>query len=124
MPPTIDTSKLLKKTYKISAKLEVFYTGGPVAVPSSRNLAICPCVDHVQVVDLENSSVVKSFSGDSEPVTAVTVSPDGKRIFGSSRSLQTRYWNSESGECHRSWKVLIQEIHCNLNSHLWFVISL
>ena len=105
MAPDAPQNKLLKKSYRVKAKLEVFYTGGPIATPESAEFVVCPCADSVKAVELGTSAVIRSFSGDSEPITAVAVSPDGKSIFGSSRSLQTKMWAFESGECRRSWKV-------------------
>lgn len=41
---------------------------------------------------------------DSEPVTAVALSPDGRLLFAASRSLQLRCWSLESGRAVRSYK--------------------
>ena len=42
---------------------------------------------------------------DSEAVTALAFSPDGRHLFSASRSLQLKWWDPEQGTCLRSWKV-------------------
>ena len=42
---------------------------------------------------------------DSEPITALALSPDGRLLFSASRSLQQRCWSLESGQSLRSFKV-------------------
>lgn len=42
---------------------------------------------------------------DSEPVTALTLSPDSRLLFSASRSLQQRCWSMETGQAIRSFKV-------------------
>eukprot|EP00899_Mesostigma_viride_P028342 jgi/Mesvir1/8693/Mv02630-RA.2 len=83
---------VLKKSFKVASRLEVFYTGGDVAVPSSDAFAVCPCGDQVKVVDLATARVLQTLPGDTEPITSVAVSPDGRQVFTSSRSLQTKWW--------------------------------
>ena len=41
---------------------------------------------------------------DSEPVTALALSPDGRLLFAASRSLQLRCWSMEGGQVLRSYK--------------------
>ncbi|GAB4820492.1 hypothetical protein N2152v2_007538 [Parachlorella kessleri] len=41
---------------------------------------------------------------DSEPITAVALSPDGRLVFSASRSLQQRCWSLETGQPVRSFK--------------------
>lgn len=41
---------------------------------------------------------------DSEPVTALALSPDGRLLFAASRSLQLRCWSVESGQVLRSYR--------------------
>ena len=42
---------------------------------------------------------------DSEAVTALAFSPNGKHLFSGMRSLQQKWWDVEQGTCLRSWKV-------------------
>lgn len=42
---------------------------------------------------------------DSEPVTALALSPNGHLLFSASRSLQQRCWSLETGQAVRSFKV-------------------
>ncbi|CAI5462234.1 unnamed protein product [Closterium sp. Yama58-4] len=70
-----------KKTYKPLLSLEVFYTGGHVAVfPDGRHVA-CPCADAVKIVDLTTGKVVRTLEGDGEQITAVAASPDGVSAY-------------------------------------------
>ena len=41
---------------------------------------------------------------DSEPVTALALSPDGRHVFAASRSLQQRCWSLETGAALRSYR--------------------
>eukprot|EP00897_Mesotaenium_endlicherianum_P007748 jgi/Mesen1/7000/ME000365S06127 len=93
-----------KKSYVPVHKLEVFYTGGAVALFKDGKHVACPCGEEVKVVDVESGVVKHTLAGDTELVTAVAVSPDGVSVFSSSRSLQTKWWNLTTGECKRSWK--------------------
>lgn len=62
------------------------------------------CGDAVKEVETATGAVLKTFPGDSEPVTAVALSPDGRLLFAASRSLQLRCWSLESGRAVRSYK--------------------
>ena len=58
-----------------------------------------------QVVDIASGATVRTLPGDSEPVTSIAVSPNGKHIFAASRSLTTKAWDLTDGSCFRTWKV-------------------
>jgi hypothetical protein len=92
----------------------MFYTGGPVALSSDGSFLACACHDQVKVVDVASGAVTSSFEGDSEPITAIVVAPDGSSLFAASRSRQVKLWNLASGACTRSWKV--QSIHTHASS--------
>lgn len=42
---------------------------------------------------------------DSEPITALAVSPDCKTLVAASRSLACRQWDFTTGDCLRTWRV-------------------
>jgi U3 small nucleolar RNA-associated protein 13 len=94
-----------KKNFKVSPALQLFYTGGPVVVSPDENFVACACTDDVKVVEIATGAVVKTFKGDTEPITAIVYSPDGKTLFAASRSLQIKHWDLCSDACLRSWKV-------------------
>ena len=62
-------------------------------------------VRHVQIVELASGAVTHTFAGDAEPITALAVSPNGKHLFTSSRSLASKAWDLQSGACFRTWRV-------------------
>ncbi|KAL2610086.1 hypothetical protein R1flu_028659 [Riccia fluitans] len=93
-----------KKNYKPSAALELFYTGGPVVLSRDGTCAACACADDVKIVDVESGKVVSILKGDTELVTALCFSLDGKALLSASRSLQIRLWEIASATCLRSWK--------------------
>lgn len=47
--PAIAGKGLLKKTYRPTSKLEVFYTGGRVALSKDGTFVVCPCSEEVKV---------------------------------------------------------------------------
>ena len=47
--PAIAGKGLLKKTYRPTSKLEVFYTGGRVALSNDGSFVVCPCSEEVKV---------------------------------------------------------------------------
>eukprot|EP00898_Chlorokybus_atmophyticus_P008112 jgi/Chlat1/8301/Chrsp78S07720 len=100
----------LKVSFQVESKLERFYSGGRVAVSQDGAFAACPCGDFVKVVDLASAAVTATFKGDTEAILAVAVSPDGRHVFASSRSLLTRWWDRESEVCKRSWKAHEQPV--------------
>jgi hypothetical protein len=56
------------------------------------------------------TNVTTSFSlQDSEPITALAVSPDCRSLVAASRSLAVKHWDWASGECKRTWKVRRQQ---------------
>lgn len=59
----------------------------------------------VQVVDIATGVVKHTFPGDTEPLTAIAVSSNGKHVFSASRSLTSKAWDLTTGTCFRSWKV-------------------
>ncbi|KAL6770716.1 hypothetical protein ACKKBF_B32345 [Auxenochlorella protothecoides x Auxenochlorella symbiontica] len=87
-----------KTNYRIESSLEVFYTGGPAALFPDGDRLACACGDETKIIDLETGAVLRSLPGDSEPVTALAISPDGRTIFSASRALLLRAWSAETGK--------------------------
>lgn len=94
----------LKKNYKCTRSLEQFYSGGPYAVSSDASFFACACDDNIKIVDSSTASVRSTIGGDSEAVTALTLSPDDNFLFSASHSRQIRVWDLSSFKCLRSWK--------------------
>ncbi|XP_016511982.2 protein TORMOZ EMBRYO DEFECTIVE [Nicotiana tabacum] len=97
-------SPALKKSYKCVQSLQQFYTGGPYAVASDNSFLICACNDTIKIVDLSNASIKSTIEGDSEPVTALALSPNNNFLFSASHSRQIRVWELSTLKCLRSWK--------------------
>ncbi|XP_052178407.1 protein TORMOZ EMBRYO DEFECTIVE isoform X2 [Diospyros lotus] len=94
----------LKKNYRCFKSLQQFYSGGPFAVSSDGSFLVCACNDTIKIVDSSNYSIKATIEGDSEPVTALSLSPGDNFIFSSSHSRQIRVWDVFSLKCLRSWK--------------------
>lgn len=93
-----------KQTYRPKAKLQPFFTGGSARLTRDGKYVVCACADEVKVVEVATGTVFRSFEGDSEPITALGVSPDNRTVIAASRSLMCRVYNLETGETVRSWK--------------------
>ncbi|KAG5559046.1 hypothetical protein RHGRI_008836 [Rhododendron griersonianum] len=83
-------SVTLKKNYRSVQSLQQFYTGGPFAVSSDGSFLVCACNETIKIVDSSNASIKSTIEGDSEPVTALALSPDDKFLFSSGHSRQIR----------------------------------
>lgn len=94
----------LKKNYRCVNSLQQFYTGGPYAVSSDGSFFVCACDDALKIIDSSNASIKSTIDGDSEPVTALVLSPDDNFLFSTSHSRQIRVWDLVSLKCIRSWK--------------------
>ncbi|KAL7145954.1 hypothetical protein ABFS83_06G008900 [Erythranthe nasuta] len=94
----------LKKNYKSFRSLQQFYTGGPYAVSSDGSFLVCACDETIKIVETSNAAVKSTIEGDSQPVTALLLSPDDKFIFSASHSRQIRVWEISTLKCLRSWK--------------------
>ncbi|KAL0028929.1 hypothetical protein WJX77_006509 [Trebouxia sp. C0004] len=92
-----------KLNYKPRSSIEVFYSGGAVSLSTSGHVA-CACQDDIKIVDIYSGAVLKTLVGDSEAITALAFSPDGKHLFSASRSLQLKWWSVEQATCLRTWK--------------------
>ncbi|KAK3279341.1 hypothetical protein CYMTET_12771 [Cymbomonas tetramitiformis] len=94
-----------RKSYKVSARSEPFFTGGAVQLSPNGELLACTCSDEVKLVSLTSGACLKSLPGDTELITALTFTPNGKTLFTASRSLAARQWDVDTGEAGRTWKM-------------------
>ncbi|KAJ7554558.1 hypothetical protein O6H91_06G145300 [Diphasiastrum complanatum] len=93
-----------KKNFRVTPALQVFYSGGPVRLLPDGSHVACACGEEVKVVEVSSGTVFKTLEGDSELVTSLAVTPDGKSIFVASRSRQIKHWEIQSTICLRAWK--------------------
>ncbi|KAK7265683.1 hypothetical protein RJT34_33306 [Clitoria ternatea] len=94
----------LKTNYRCVPSLQQFYTGGPFVVSSDASFIACACADAIKIVDSANATVRSTLNGDTELVTALTLSPNDQFLFSSSHSRQIRVWDLSTFKCVRSWK--------------------
>ncbi|CAI9095529.1 OLC1v1031510C1 [Oldenlandia corymbosa var. corymbosa] len=99
-------STSMKKNYRCHQSLKQFYSGGPYAVSSDGSFIVCACDDTIKIVDSSNAAIKSSIEGDTEPVTALVLSPlkNNAFLFSASHSRQIRVWDLATLKCIRSWK--------------------
>ncbi|KAI3862002.1 hypothetical protein MKX03_022104 [Papaver bracteatum] len=94
-----------KKKYRCVPSLEQFYSqGSAFAVSSDGSFLACGCDDKIKIVDSSNSSIIKTLEGDSERVTALTLSPNDKFLFSASSSRLITVWDLSTSKPLRQWK--------------------
>ncbi|GIM03852.1 hypothetical protein Vretimale_8516 [Volvox reticuliferus] len=94
----------LKATYRPTAKIEVFYTGGAARLTRDGKLLACSCADEVKIVDFATGAVLRSIKPDGEAVTALAISPDCRTLVVATRSLYVRVYDMTSGTQLRNWR--------------------
>ena len=77
---------------------------------SDGSFIACACGEAIKIVASANGSVKATVEGDTEAVTALTLSPDDKLLFSAGHSRQIRVWDLSTMNCVRSWKVFIDNI--------------
>ena len=93
-----------RKTYAAKASLEVFYTGGPCRLSHDGTMVAAACHEAVNIVEVATGKVVHNLPGDTEPITALCWSKDGRRVFTASRSMRCSVWDATTGESVRTFK--------------------
>ena len=93
-----------RKTYVAKASLEVFYTGGPCRLSHDGTMVAAACHEAVNIVEVGTGKVVHNLPGDTEPITALCWSRDGRRVFTASRSMRCSVWDATTGESVRTFK--------------------
>jgi U3 small nucleolar RNA-associated protein 13 len=93
-----------RKTYAPASSLEVFHTGGPIALSRDGKLVAAACQEAINVVEVSTGKTLHNLPGDTEPITALAWSRDGKKIFSASRSMRCSVWDATTGESVRTFK--------------------
>ena len=105
-----------RRSYATKNTLETFYRGGPIAIQHQQNhrkknggggvvFLACANGDEVTLVDATTGGVRSRTDGDTEPITALCFSADGKKVFAASRSLALRELDVDRGRfIGRKWK--------------------
>ncbi|KAJ8096809.1 WD40-repeat-containing domain protein [Lipomyces tetrasporus] len=102
MVPTA-TSATLKTAFSHSA-IEVFFTGGSASVSEDQSLLATAYGEEVVITDLSTGQRKHKFKGDTEQVTTLALSPDGKYVVVCSRSLQMRIFQLPECKLVRAFK--------------------
>ncbi|KAJ1572153.1 hypothetical protein NDA12_007591 [Ustilago hordei] len=80
----------LKTSFKKRRSFEPFYTGGATALTPDGSLLFSTLNEDVAVVEVSSGNLVQRIEGDTEEVTALTVTPSGSHLVIASRSLALR----------------------------------
>ncbi|XP_039142084.1 transducin beta-like protein 3 [Dioscorea cayenensis subsp. rotundata] len=94
----------LKRSYRCVQSLQQFYSGGPFAISPDGSFLACGCGEEIKIVDSSTAAVRRTLEGDSEAVTAITISSDGRLLYSAGHSRLIRVWDIPSWKCLRSWK--------------------
>ena len=65
-----------RKTYAPASSLEVFHTGGPIALSRDGKLVAAACQEAINVVEVSTGKTLHNLPGDTEPITALAWSRD------------------------------------------------
>lgn len=88
---SVGAGPALKRVLRRAAAASPFFTGRRSGGASAAgNLAACACGEETNIVDLTTGEVLMTLPGDTELVTAVALSPDGRAAFVASRALNVR----------------------------------
>ncbi|CAG8464371.1 1252_t:CDS:10 [Acaulospora colombiana] len=94
----------LKSSFKVSQTIGSIYTGGKATITSDENLLITAVGEDINVTDIHNGKTMLRLSGDGEMITTFAVTPDGRHLVSSSRSLSVKIWDLTTGKIKRSFK--------------------
>ncbi|CAG8598181.1 18045_t:CDS:10 [Acaulospora morrowiae] len=90
--------------FKVSHTIGSLYTGGKADITADENLLITTVGDCIDITDIHNGKRVFRLSGDSEIITTFAITPNGKELVSSSRSLGVKIWDLTTGKIKRSFK--------------------
>ncbi|KAL8159910.1 hypothetical protein V2J09_001447 [Rumex salicifolius] len=93
-----------KNSYRCTQSLQQFYTGGPFLVSPDGSFLVCTCDETIKIVDSTDASTKATLEGDTESITSLAISPDGKLLFSASHSRQIRVWDLTTYKFVHSWK--------------------
>ncbi|KAL9940970.1 hypothetical protein V8E36_000458 [Tilletia maclaganii] len=85
----------LLSSFSLAHSFAPFFTGGPLAFSPDANasLVFTTYGDDLKVVRTADSHILHTLHGDTQPVTALALSPDGVYLAVASRSLAIRIYN-------------------------------
>ncbi|KAE8250567.1 hypothetical protein A4X13_0g4604 [Tilletia indica] len=85
----------LLSSFSVSHSFAPFFTGGPIALSPDPTaaLAFTTYGDDLKLVRTADSHTLLTLRGDTQPITALALSPDGAYLAVASRSLAIRIYN-------------------------------
>ncbi|KAK9475616.1 WD40-repeat-containing domain protein [Lipomyces japonicus] len=98
------TSDIILKTSFDHTAIEPFFTGTAASISEDQNLLATAYGEDVVITDLSSGQRQNKIKGDTEQVTALALSPDGKFLVVCSRSLQMRIYSLPDCNLVRSIK--------------------
>ncbi|PKK69944.1 WD40 repeat-like protein [Rhizophagus irregularis] len=106
MPKMPDTP--IKPQHKISFKSTLaigsLFTGGKASITPDEQHLITTIGEDIDVTDIQNGKILFRLNGDTEIITTFIITPNGKYLISSSRSLTVKTWDLKTGKCMRSFK--------------------
>ncbi|CAI2166110.1 17730_t:CDS:10 [Funneliformis geosporum] len=93
-----------KTSFKVTRTIESLFTGGKAAITPDEQYLITTIGEDIDVTEIHNGKRLFRLSGDTEIITTFAITPDGKYLISSSRSLSVKIWDLKTGKCVRSFK--------------------
>ncbi|EPQ29443.1 uncharacterized protein PFL1_03198 [Pseudozyma flocculosa PF-1] len=100
--PATPAKHRIKTSFKKERAFEPFYTGGPIALTPDGQWLAATHDEEVVILDVNTGAVLHRIESDTEPVTALTISPSGSHLIVASRSLAIRTYSLPTFDLVRS----------------------
>ncbi|KAK0549037.1 U3 small nucleolar RNA-associated protein 13 [Tilletia horrida] len=88
----------LLSSFSLAHSFAPFYTGGPLAFSTDAHASIVYASfgDDLKIVRTQDAHTLHTLHADSQPITAIALSPDGSRLVVASRSLAIRIYDTSA----------------------------
>ncbi|PIK43290.1 putative transducin beta-like protein 3 [Apostichopus japonicus] len=97
----------LKTNFRVSSKIEAFYTGGKISVSKDGQYLFCPYGNNVNVLDTKTGRVIHTLKQEEGgEVTCLIISPDDEMLIVAYSSLLLKQWEWKQETCIRTWKAI------------------
>ncbi|PIK37386.1 putative transducin beta-like protein 3 [Apostichopus japonicus] len=97
----------LKTNFRVSSKIEAFYTGGKISVSKDGQYLFCPYGNNVNVLDTKTGRVIHTLKQEEGgEVTCLIISPDDEMLIVAYSNLLLKQWEWKQETCIRTWKAI------------------